>query len=58
MGGAAPAAALSSFTTALDHRLVRITATPPAPLSVLVRLGVRLLAVSIVGVPTALLLMP
>lgn len=57
MGGAAPAAALSSFTTALDHRLVRITA-PPAPLPVVVRIGVRLLALSIVGLPTALLLLP
>jgi bla regulator protein blaR1 len=57
MGGAAPAAALSSFTAALDHRLARITA-PPAPLPVVVRVGVRLLALSIVGLPTALLLLP
>jgi Zn-dependent protease with chaperone function len=57
MGGAAPAAALSSFTTALDHRLHRITA-PPAPLPRTVRVGVRLLAVMIVGLPTALLLLP
>jgi hypothetical protein len=57
MGGAAPAAALSSFTAALDHRLVRITA-PQAPLPVLVRVGVRLLALTVVGLPTALLLLP
>jgi hypothetical protein len=57
MGGAAPAAALSSFTTALHHRLDRITA-PPAPLPVPVRVLVRLLAVSMVGLPTALLLLP
>jgi bla regulator protein blaR1 len=57
MGGAAPAAALSSFTTAIDHRLARITA-PPAPLPVALRLAVRLLALSIVGVPTTLLLLP
>jgi Zn-dependent protease with chaperone function len=57
MGGAAPAAALSSFTTALDHRLHRITA-PPAPLSLTVRVLVRLLAVSTVALPTALLLLP
>jgi Zn-dependent protease with chaperone function len=57
MGGAAPAAALSSFTAALDHRLHRITA-PPAPLSLTVRVLVRLLAVTTVGLPTALLLLP
>jgi hypothetical protein len=57
MGGAAPAAALSSFTAALDHRLHRIT-SPPAPLPRAVRLLVRLLAVTTVGLPTALLLLP
>jgi Zn-dependent protease with chaperone function len=57
MGGAAPAAALSSFTAALDHRLDRIT-RPPAPLSLPVRLLVRLLAVGMVALPTALLLLP
>jgi hypothetical protein len=36
---------------------VRI-AEPPALLPLVVRVGVRLLAVSIVGVPTALLLLP
>jgi hypothetical protein len=57
MGGTAPAAALSSFTAALDHRLDRITA-PPAPLSRTVRVLVRLLALTMVGLPTALLLLP
>jgi hypothetical protein len=57
MGGAAPAAALSSFTTAMDHRLDRIS-SPPAPLPLPVRLAVRLLAVTMVGLPTALLLLP
>jgi hypothetical protein len=57
MGGTAPAAALSSFTAALDHRLDRITA-PPAPLSRTVRVLVRLLALTTVGLPTALLLLP
>jgi Zn-dependent protease with chaperone function len=55
MGGAAPAAALSSFTDALDRRLLRIT-RPPAPLSGTVRLLVRLAALGLVGLPTALLL--
>ncbi|OZM76025.1 M56 family metallopeptidase [Pseudonocardia sp. MH-G8] len=55
MGGAAPAAALSSFTDALDRRLLRIT-RPPAPLSGAVRLLVRLAALGLVGLPTALLL--
>lgn len=56
MGGAAPAAALSSFTTALDRRLGRI-ADPPPPLSVPRRLLVRLAAVGLVAAPTALLLL-
>ncbi|TQM03911.1 M56 family metallopeptidase [Pseudonocardia kunmingensis] len=56
MGGAAPAAALSSFTDALDRRLLRIT-HPPAPLSGPVRLLVRLAALGLVAVPTALLLL-
>jgi Zn-dependent protease with chaperone function len=56
MGGAAPAAALSSFTDALDRRLLRIT-RPPAPLSGSVRLLVRLAALGLVAVPTALLLL-
>ncbi|MDN5858208.1 MAG: M56 family metallopeptidase [Pseudonocardia sp.] len=57
MGHAAPAAALSSFTTALDRRLARI-ADPPPPLPVAVRVLVRLAAVALVAVPTALLLLP
>jgi Zn-dependent protease with chaperone function len=57
MGGAAPAAALSSFTDALDRRLLRITA-PPRQLSLLVRVLVRMGAAGLVGVPTALLLLP
>ena len=50
MGTAAPAAALSSFTAALDRRLARI-ADPPAPLPVGVGLLVRLTAVVLVAVP-------
>ncbi len=57
MGGAAPAAALSSFTAALDHRLARITC-PPAPLGTLVRVLVRMAAVALVALPTAVLLLP
>jgi Zn-dependent protease with chaperone function len=56
MGGAAPAAALSSFTDALDRRLLRITC-PPSPLPGGVRLLVRLAAVGLVAVPTGLLLL-
>lgn len=56
MGGAAPAAALSSFTTALDRRLDRIT-DPPPPLRRSVRVLVRLGALALVAVPTALLLL-
>lgn len=56
MGGAAPAAALSSFTTALDRRLRRIT-DPPPPLPLAVQVLVRLAAVALVAVPTALLLL-
>jgi Zn-dependent protease with chaperone function len=55
VGGAAPAAALSSFTDALDRRLLRIT-RPPAPLPVAVRFLVRLAAVGLVAIPTGLLL--
>jgi Zn-dependent protease with chaperone function len=57
MGGAAPAAALSSFTDGLDHRLQRIT-TPPPPLPGAVRVLVRLAAAGLAAVPTALLLVP
>lgn len=55
MGGAAPAAALSSFTDALDRRLHRIT-VPPRPLPLAVQVLVRLAAIGLVGVPTVLLL--
>jgi Zn-dependent protease with chaperone function len=57
MGGAAPAAALSSFTDGLDHRLNRIT-TPPPPLPGAVRVLVRLAAAGLAAVPAALLLVP
>jgi hypothetical protein len=56
MGGAAPAAALSSFTDALDRRLHRIE-VPPPPLPVAVRVLVRLAALALVAVPTAALLL-
>jgi hypothetical protein len=56
MGGAAPAAALSSFTTALDRRLARIT-DPPPPLRRSVRVLVRIGALALVTVPTGLLLL-
>ncbi|MFC4947706.1 M56 family metallopeptidase [Pseudonocardia sp. GCM10023141] len=55
MGGAAPAAALSSFTAALEHRLERIEAPPP-PLPVAVRVLVRLAAIALIALPTVLLL--
>jgi Zn-dependent protease with chaperone function len=55
MGGAAPAAALSSFTAALEHRLERIDAPPP-PLSRVAALLVRLVAVALVALPTVLLI--
>ncbi|MCX6466418.1 MAG: M56 family metallopeptidase [Pseudonocardiales bacterium] len=57
MGGAAPAAALSSFTTALDSRLTRIS-DPPPPLPTALRVLVRAAAVGLVAVPTLLLLVP
>ena len=57
MGGAAPAAALSSFTTALDSRLARIS-DPPPPLPPLLRVLVRAAALGLVAVPTVLLLVP
>lgn len=55
VGGSAPAAALTSFTASIDARIARIAA-PPAPLSPASRLLVRLCAVALVAVPTALLL--
>lgn len=56
VGGAAPAAALGSFSAALDRRLVRITA-PPAPLSGPMRTLVRLTAIALVVAPPAVLLL-
>jgi bla regulator protein blaR1 len=56
VGGVAPAAALSSFTDALDRRLLRIT-RPPAPLPTAVRVLVRLAAAGLVAIPTGLLLL-
>jgi Zn-dependent protease with chaperone function len=56
VGGAAPAAALSSFTDALDRRLLRII-RPPAPLPAAIRVLVRVAAVGLVAIPTGLLLL-
>jgi Zn-dependent protease with chaperone function len=54
MGAGAPAAALTSFTVALEHRLDRILTPPPAlpgALRVLVRVGaVALVAVPVLGI--------
>jgi Zn-dependent protease with chaperone function len=55
VGGAAPAAALGSFVTALDRRLARMTA-PPAPLPGPVRALVRLAAAALVVLPPVALL--
>lgn len=57
MGGVAPAAALSSFTDALDHRLERITTPPPRP-GVAIQVLVRLAALALVTLPIAALLLP
>jgi Zn-dependent protease with chaperone function len=57
VGGAAPAAAIGSFVTALDQRLARITA-PPAPLPGPVWALVRLAAVALVVLPPVALLIP
>jgi Zn-dependent protease with chaperone function len=56
VGGAAPAAAVGSFVTALDRRLARITA-PPAPLPAPLRALVRLTAAALVAVPPVALLL-
>jgi hypothetical protein len=50
MGGVAPAAALSSFTAALHRRSARII-EPPAPLPLVLRALVRLIAGVLVAVP-------
>jgi len=55
VGGSAPAAALSSFTAAMDSRNDRIMA-PPLPLSPRVRILVRVAALVLVAVPTVALL--
>jgi Zn-dependent protease with chaperone function len=57
VGGSAPAAALTSFTDALDARIERISSHPTLlsrPRKVLVRLS----AIALVAVPTVLLLAP
>ena len=57
VGGSAPAGALSSFTSAVDARIARIAAPPPPP-STAFRVSVRVAAVALVAIPTALLLHP
>ncbi len=57
VGGSVPAAALSSFTTALDHRMARI-ALPPPPLPVALRVLVRVAALVLALVPIAAVLVP
>ncbi|GAA1378867.1 M56 family metallopeptidase [Pseudonocardia kongjuensis] len=57
VGGSAPAAALSSFTDALEARIERITA-PPAPLPAAVHWLVRVVAVALVALPLWALLVP
>jgi hypothetical protein len=56
VGGSAPAAALASFTDALDARIERISAHP-RPLPLAARILVRMVAVALVAVPTLLLLL-
>jgi Zn-dependent protease with chaperone function len=56
VGGAAPAAAVGSFVTALDRRIARIT-VPPAPLPSSVRALVRLAAAALVILPPVALLL-
>jgi hypothetical protein len=56
VGGSAPAAALSSFTDALEARIERISAHPQ-PLPAAARVLVRVAAIALVAVPTALLLL-
>ena len=55
-GAASPAAALTSFSVALQHRLDRILA-PPAPLPGGLRAFVRLAALALVAVPVAAILL-
>jgi Zn-dependent protease with chaperone function len=56
MGGATPAAAVTSFSVALEHRLERIVA-PPRPLPRPIRLLVRVAAVTLVAVPVLAILL-
>lgn len=56
MGAASPAAALTSFSVALEHRLDRILA-PPDPLPGALRLLVRVTAVALIALPTAAILL-
>lgn len=56
VSGAVPAAAMTSFATALDRRLVRIAAHP-APLPTSAKVLVRVAAAALVVVPTAALLL-
>ena len=56
VGGSAPAAALTSFTAALEARIERVAA-PPVPLPIAARVGVRLgAAVLVLGPLLALCL--
>lgn len=55
VSGSAPAGVLSSFTTALDHRMSRI-ANPPPPLPFVVRVLIRVAAAALVIVPTVFLM--
>lgn len=55
VGGGVPAAALSSFNTALESRQARIVAPPP-PLPLGLRVLVRVAALALVAVPTIALL--
>ncbi|MFP5021289.1 M56 family metallopeptidase [Pseudonocardia phyllosphaerae] len=57
VGGSAPAAALTSFSEALDARIDRVT-SPPEPLPVTTRWVVRTLAAAIVAAPVVLLAVP
>ncbi len=57
VGGSAPAAALSSFTDALDARIARITA-PPSPPSTALWVLVRVGSVLLVAAPLVALLVP
>lgn len=57
VGGSAPAAALTSFTAALDARIERVT-SPPPPLPAALHWLIRVVALALVAVPLWLLLAP